>query len=756
MINFLNCKKGLIITFLLSVAFLLLFYGEVFLNPNEYIFSPSGDGIKNYFTYIYHIKNDTSVHFFNGMAYPFGDLHIFSDGHTLLSSFLQFIPNSEKWAIGFLNLLLLSSFPITSCIVYKLLSSFNVRTFVAVVFSITIMLMAPQYTRLFGHFSMAYSFFIPLTWYWVRQYNLYESKKHTIYIFVLQLILYFTHPYLGVISLIFLLTHQGLKFFIDKSKRVLTFALHTIVQSLLPLFLFQSYVTILDTISDRASYKFNFGASSLDFKGVFFPHRKPFLSIFKGIFNFDDVKWESLCYIGIVNILFLLLIFYRFISKKRKWLRIKKSWIIVVGALGLIYASGLPFKYGMGILDIFPQIRQIRVLSRFAWIFYFTASVFVAIYFNKIYVNYLWTNKKAIAFLFVGLIFTINSWESYSYHSTSSEKMTLCKNPFIENNLSLNQQNEIQSLKHSEYQALLALPYFQVGGERSIHNIKDYDLFYEALVLSYHTKIPLINTCLSRSSSQNLGELSKSLKENYTEQQLRKTFIKDGRKVAVIKGIKNLNNIEKRTLSFCNKVSFSKRIFDFDYKNAMKNYKDSVLGFYKKNYLKFHHQGKLNFEDSSKQVIFEDFDNSGNNDEIVFRGDRAQKSYYNQFTTIIDLKNQLKNKKYDVSFWYYSDMDTTNHIMCFVNEQKEGKPSKWSNVTDTKINYKHYGKWSLVEFSIQPIYPQGTQKIMLKGNNTYFNPPIFFDQILIKQENTDVYMNYNGELFKNNYPVGTL
>ena len=101
-------------------------------------------------------------------------------------------------------------------------------------------------------------------------------------------------------------------------------------------------------------------------------------------------------------------------------------------------------------------------------------------------------------------------------------------------------------------------------------------------------------------------------------------------------------------------------------------------------------------------------------------------------------------------------MDTTNHIMCFVNEQKEGKPSKWSNVTDTKINYKHYGKWSLVEFSIQPIYPQGTQKIMLKGNNTYFNPPIFFDQILIKQENTDVYMNYNGELFKNNYPVGTL
>ena len=116
----------------------------------------------------------------------------------------------------------------------------------------------------------------------------------------------------------------------------------------------------------------------------------------------------------------------------------------------------------------------------------------------------------------------------------------------------------------------------------------------------------------------------------------------------------------------------------------------------------------------------------------------------------------MKNKKYDVSFWYYSDMDTTSHIMCFVNEQQFGKPGKWSNVTDTKVNYLHYGKWSFVEFSIRPIYPNGRQKIMLKGQQKYFNPPIFFDQILIKEEGLDVYMNYNGELFKNNYPVGKL
>ena len=41
-----------------------------------------------------------------------------------------------------------------------------------------------------------------------------------------------------------------------------------------------------------------------------------------------------------------------------------------------------------------------------------------------------------------------------------------------------------------------------------------------------------------------------------------------------------------------------------------------------------------------------------------------------------------------------------------------------------------------------------TKKIKVKISESY--------KILIKEEGFDVYMNYNGELFKNNYPVGKL
>ena len=51
--NFARINRGLLITLILSILFLFGFYGEVLLNPNDYIFAPTGDGIKNYFTFMY-------------------------------------------------------------------------------------------------------------------------------------------------------------------------------------------------------------------------------------------------------------------------------------------------------------------------------------------------------------------------------------------------------------------------------------------------------------------------------------------------------------------------------------------------------------------------------------------------------------------------------------------------------------------------------------------------------------------------------
>ena len=78
--------KGLILTVTISLAFLLTFYGNILSSPNSVLFTADGDGIKNYYTYAYHIKNDSSFNHFEGMNYPYGELVVYTDGHYALAN----------------------------------------------------------------------------------------------------------------------------------------------------------------------------------------------------------------------------------------------------------------------------------------------------------------------------------------------------------------------------------------------------------------------------------------------------------------------------------------------------------------------------------------------------------------------------------------------------------------------------------------------------------------------------------------------
>ncbi|MFT4757242.1 MAG: hypothetical protein ACI91R_001895, partial [Vicingaceae bacterium] len=62
---------------LCTFAFVLCFYSDAFFSPNSYLFSNSNDGIKNYYTYAYHIKNNKSVTNFEGLNYPYGESFLY-------------------------------------------------------------------------------------------------------------------------------------------------------------------------------------------------------------------------------------------------------------------------------------------------------------------------------------------------------------------------------------------------------------------------------------------------------------------------------------------------------------------------------------------------------------------------------------------------------------------------------------------------------------------------------------------------------
>jgi hypothetical protein len=113
--TFKNPKNYII--YLLALIIVFAFYHKVLLHPNQYMFSNSGDGMKNYYTYAYHIKNDASYVNFNGMNYPYGENYLYTDCHPVLANALMVLgnifPSTKLYNIGIINFLMIISIFLT-------------------------------------------------------------------------------------------------------------------------------------------------------------------------------------------------------------------------------------------------------------------------------------------------------------------------------------------------------------------------------------------------------------------------------------------------------------------------------------------------------------------------------------------------------------------------------------------------------------------------------------------------------------------
>jgi hypothetical protein len=192
---------------LLMMIFISIIYGKVLLSPNSYLFNSSGDGIKNYYTYAYFIKCNSFSNQFEGMNYPYGEHVLFTDNHPILSLTLKSIsklfPFITDYSIGILNFILLCSILITSITLFKVFEKLNIQRSLSVLAAISITILAPQIFRLTGHYSLSYSFCIPLTILLILHFFERDKKWRTLIGLMLNGTFWLLiHPYLGLMSLL--------------------------------------------------------------------------------------------------------------------------------------------------------------------------------------------------------------------------------------------------------------------------------------------------------------------------------------------------------------------------------------------------------------------------------------------------------------------------------------------------------------------------------------------------------------------------
>ena len=73
-----------------SLLVMYLYVPEIILHPNQYQAILSGDGLKNYYTFAYHIKHGSGI-WFDGLLFPYGEHSSFTDNQPGLAVPLAWI-----------------------------------------------------------------------------------------------------------------------------------------------------------------------------------------------------------------------------------------------------------------------------------------------------------------------------------------------------------------------------------------------------------------------------------------------------------------------------------------------------------------------------------------------------------------------------------------------------------------------------------------------------------------------------------------
>ena len=360
-------KIQLAIVITISSCLVLFFYHKIIFNLNDSIYSVIGDGLKNYYNYLFHIKHDTSYFAFNGMNYPYGESIFLVDCHpflaTVIKLFSQNIIDISEYSLGILNLLMLGSLVVSSIFLYLIFRHYQFSWFVAISCGIAISFLTSNALLMAkGHYALTYGCALPMGWYLLLRHESSANKlSYSLLICLHTLLWCYTHSYLGLTIAAFAFFYHLYTYLFEKRWAEATRFIAITFQVLIPLTTVYLVMKLTDTHHGRIDIPFiyNYRAS---FYSVFLPNHsyiKPLYELFIDLSPQESQRWTEIGnYIGLSTNLALISISvfltYKLVTLK-KWLGSsllsKQDFIMLLSSLTLLcFAMAFPFQYDLDFL----------------------------------------------------------------------------------------------------------------------------------------------------------------------------------------------------------------------------------------------------------------------------------------------------------------------------------------------------------------------------------------------------------------------
>lgn len=693
-INLNSGFTGLIFTIILAFILLAGIFHKTLPHLNKRYFSPEGDGLQSYYTAIYHIRFDSSYHYFNGMNYPFGETTMYSGCQPLISNTIRFISLNIKdispYTTGIINFCMLFSIIPGAVLLFLIFHRLKIPTIYSSIVSVLIIFASPQLLRICGHYSLTYLFFIPLLIYLLLLFQ--STRKHFLYsilIFLTMLLGAFTHAYFtGFFGLILVLFWSY--YFINRNFikiNIKTSFLHIFIQLVLAVLILLLYSHLYDSVSDRTSRPYGFMDYRAYPESVFLPLFRPYGSFLKVVFtSLNYISSEAKSYIGLVAVILFIVLFYRSIVFIFKC-KFKEAFAVTdhtflnllfwTGFAALLYAFGFPFFMGLeNLINYIGPLKQLRATGRFVWVFYYIINI-IAFYWIWQKSQKFKSKPKRILFLYIP-VFILATESCFNFYNLGN----LVNNavPRLDDFQNKTKSNcWVKQTDPGKYQAIIPLPYFQIGSENigiePVHNV-----FFNTCYVSLKTGLPTTAVMLSRTSvRQSLKNIALFL-EPSEKPEILKDFHSKKPFLIVYDPKDSINKTEKyllahshfvlKTDSFClYELPFSvlEQLYDsFSYKEVFSNNEiDRAV------------EKPLKFVVNSKKTLL-----------------------INSNIPEIEPGNKLL-----ISFWYsdiYADLNLRTKIT-FRFSTANGKEYKNADFLTSALFKSIKGKWGLLEFQVNGI-----------------------------------------------------
>lgn len=724
-----SCRRYPYFTvFAAALIYYTLYHFDVFLSLNSRLSSSIDDSLKNYYTYVYQVKNSTSLLHFSGFNYPYGEHIVYTDCQPLLTFLLRPLGFTHNYAIGILHFLIFLSFLLCPLVYLYLLRKLELPFWSSFAIALSITILSPQYFRIFaGHYALAYTCIIPISICLLMNFMEKANWKSAIWLSLFNSLMFLIHPYYGLGLSLFSAISLGF-FWLFFSRGQWKLLIHLVISGVLPVLLFMTFMSLTDQHPGRSPEPFGNTDFISDVSSFLVPVYGPFNAILTQIVGHGPQHFEGCAYLGagLIVVIVLSFLFLPFFIHRVGLNKVFLS-LLFASFFFLLFSFGLQYKVQENFGIKIKALNQFRAMGRFSWFLYFLLPVAV------FYFWHVFSKQKPgrlllslLSFFYLGM----NMYEGHAYLKMYDGLMWKDRNVFNSQQLNAEEKNILSKIKTEKAAAILPLPTFYLGSEVYDRSSFTQQLFISA-IYSYHSGLPIQSSCMSRTSVTET-EAGIDLLNSYKRVKRSDPLLQNG-PLLVIKCPEPLLLDEERVWSVSQQFAANDSVkFAFI---SQENLHQPIL---KTKPLVI--QAHSHFRSDSGNLIYLQHENRRPYEES------SQLAYEMVYILKAD---SIKPGSYVLSLHYYTEQQTYREMAnMLVLARKKGEEYNWQNIFPLKLFSGFGDGYAILEQAVDlekgydyEIFIHGGDELTYKVSD-FMLRPIDQDVMVIRMSGDTTYNNF--------------